>query len=263
MERLDAAGRHPENQDPTRQFAIKQAKSLLRAAKVKDPCPKVDRRPSATKSEIQKVDPLKVAVETYQNQPHTPELVTQTHKAIWQARGELIGETYEVISCPYSEDKLAELKENGERVGFLPRELATQATRHKLGAMHPKMQSHSVQEGNSVTNDEDHAGWFTYEVAIDAPYLDTTEKKLEEDVKKAGRRLLTLNEYIVAGQDSKLFTGKYLDETRTWARFGSRDDGRIVSARFVGDGSLRVLSILDADRHFPHLGGRSSGVKKA
>lgn len=40
MERLDAAGRHPENQDPTKQFAISAAKRLLRDAKVKDPGPK-------------------------------------------------------------------------------------------------------------------------------------------------------------------------------------------------------------------------------
>ena len=40
MERLDAAGKHPENQDPTKQFAIAQAKRLLRDAKVKDPGPK-------------------------------------------------------------------------------------------------------------------------------------------------------------------------------------------------------------------------------
>lgn len=40
MERLDAASRLPENQDPTKQFAIKQAKRLLHAAKVKDPGPK-------------------------------------------------------------------------------------------------------------------------------------------------------------------------------------------------------------------------------
>ncbi|MBF8249643.1 MAG: hypothetical protein HW400_244 [Candidatus Levybacteria bacterium] len=37
MEALDRAGRHPENQDPTKQFAIEQAKSLLIAAGVKDP----------------------------------------------------------------------------------------------------------------------------------------------------------------------------------------------------------------------------------
>ena len=40
MERLDAAKRLAENQDPTRQFAIDQAKYLLISAGVKDPGPK-------------------------------------------------------------------------------------------------------------------------------------------------------------------------------------------------------------------------------
>ena len=102
MERLDAAGKHPENQDPTKQFAIAQAKRLLRDAKVKDPGPKpkVDRLPSATKPKIHDVDPLAPVIEAYQNQPHTPELVAQTHQAIWQARGELVGATYKVTPCP-------------------------------------------------------------------------------------------------------------------------------------------------------------------
>ena len=40
MERLGAAAKLTENQDPTKQFAIEQAKRFLRDAKVKDPGPK-------------------------------------------------------------------------------------------------------------------------------------------------------------------------------------------------------------------------------
>lgn len=263
MERLDAAGKHPENQDSTKQFAISAAKRLLRDAKVKDPGPKVDRLPSAAKPEVKVLDPLTSVIEAYQNQPHTPELLTQIHQAIWQVRGEIVGATHEVTPCPYTQEGLADLEANGKRVGYLPAELATQQTRHKLGEMFPKMQSHSVKEGNSVTNDENPDGWFDYEAAIDAPYLDTKEDKLMDKIKKDGRRILTLNEYIVAGQDSKLFTGRYLDEVRTWVRLGSRYDGRVVDARFHSDGYLYVYSGLDADDHGPGLGGRSSGVKKA
>lgn len=207
--------------------------------------------------------PLSIAVSEYQTQPHTPELVTQTHQAIWKARGELIGATYEVIPFPYTQEQLADLEANGKRIGYLPAELATQQTRHKLGEMFPKMQSHSVKEGNLVTNDENPSGWFDYEAATDAPYLDTKEDQLMDKIKRDGRRILTLNEYIVAGQDSKLFTGQYLDETTTWVRLGSRSDGRMVYARFRRGGGLDVRWDLDADDHYPHFGGRSSGVKKA
>ena len=262
MERLDAAGRHPENQDPTKQFAIAQAKRLLRAAKVKDPGPKTDRLTTATKPEVGSADFLDSVLESYQNNPHTPELVTQTHQAIWQTRG-TVEASYDVTPCPYTQEEIAELEANGKRLGFLPPELATQQSRHILGEMFTKMGSHSVQKDNSVTNDENPSGWFDYEASIDTPYLDTNEEQLAEGVTSAGRKLLSLNQYIVAGQDSKLFTGQYLDEVRTWVRLGSRGDGRIVHAGFDGDGYLYVNWRLAADRHDPRLGGRSSGVSKA
>lgn len=208
-------------------------------------------------------DPLAQVVEAYQNQPHTPGLLDQTHQAIWQIRGEPVGATYEITPCPYTQEELTDLEQRGMRVGYLPLELATQQTRHILGEMFPEMTSHSVKEGNSVTNDENHSGWFDYEAGIDAPYLDTKEVQLMDRIKKDGRRILTLNQYIVAGQDSKLFTRKYLDETRTLVRLGSRVGDHIVGARFSRDGRLGVGWALGPDGHGPGLGGRSSGVKKA
>ncbi len=193
----------------------------------------------------------------------TPDAVTNTFGRIWEARGKLIGVTFDIAQCPLSEKELKEREKRNIRVGVLPQAVATQETRHLLGEMFPKMQSHSVQEGNSVTNDENPSGYFDYEAAIDAPYLDTKEKELMERIKKDGRTILNLNQYIVAGQDSKLFTGKYLDEVSTWVRLASRDGGRVVGARFCSDGHLRVYSRLDADVRHSRLGGRSSGVKKA
>ena len=217
----------------------------------------------APKPEVQDVDPLAPVIEAYQNQPHTPELVTQTFQTIWQARGELVGSVYEVTPCPYTQEELADLEANGKRVGYLPTELATQESRHILGQMFPRMESHCVQKDNSLTNDENPSGWFDYESAIDAPYLDTNEKQLIERVTKDGRNLLSLNQYIVAGQDSKLLTSKYLDEDRTWVRLGSRDGGRLVGANFGRGGLLHVSWPLEADDHTPLSGGRSSGVEKA
>lgn len=199
----------------------------------------------------------------YNTKLHTPDFVTQTHQEIWQARGELVGVTYEVTPCPLTQEELADLEASGKRLGYLPAELATQQSRHKLGEMYPKMQSHSVKEGNSVTNDESPSGWFDYETAIDAPYLDTKEGQLMDKIKKDERKILSLNQYVVAGQDSKLFTGQYLDEVSTVVRLGSRYDGRVVHADFLRDGHLRVGWSLGTDHHRLRLGGRSSGVNKA
>jgi len=193
----------------------------------------------------------------------TPDAVTDTFGRIWEARGKLISVTFDVAQCPLSEKELKEREKRNIRVGVLPQALATQETRHLLGEMFPKMQSHSVQEGNNVTNDENSSGWFDYEAAIDAPHLDTKEGQLMDKIKKDERRILSLNEYIVASQDSKLFTGKYLDETRTYVRLGSRCGGRMVLARFGSVGYLDVGSLLDADDRHSVVGVRSSGVKKA
>lgn len=191
-------------------------------------------------------------------QPHTPELVTQTFQAIWKARSELVGAIFKVLPCSYTQEELTELKRRGMRVGYLPPELATQQSRHILGEIFPAMQSHSVKEDNSVTNDKNPSGWFDYETAIDAPYLDTKEGQLMDRIKKDGRRILSLNQYIVAGQDSKLFTGQYLDEGRTWVRLGSRHDDHVVDADFTADGCLRVHWLLGPGYRSPSLGGRSS-----
>lgn len=197
------------------------------------------------------------------DQLNTPEILNQAFNEIWDLRGQLIGVVLEVTPCPLTQEELSGRKERGISVGYLPKELATQQDRHKLGEMFPKMQSQSVQEGNSVTNDESPSGWFDYEAAIDAPYLDTKEGQLMDRLKKDERQILTLNQYIVAGQDSKLFTGKYLDETRTYVRLGSRYGGRVVRAYFGPHGRLHVGSLLRPGDHDPGFGGRSSGVKKA
>ena len=193
----------------------------------------------------------------------TPDAVTDTFGRIWEARGKLIGVTFDVAQCPLSEKELKEREKRNIRVGILPQALATQEARHLLGEMFPSMRSYAVQEGNPVTNDENPSGYFDYEAAIDAPYTNTKEKQLMEQIAKDGRTILSLNQYIVAGQDSKLFTGKYLDEVSTWVRLGSRGGGRLVDARFGSGGGLHVRSVLFADGRSSGLGGRSSGVKKA
>jgi len=206
-------------------------------------------------------DGVEQAVKEYQSKPYTPELVTQVYQTIWQERGKLVGAIYEVPPCPYTQEELTALEQQGKRAGYLPKELATQENRHLLGKMFPNLKSYGVQVNNNVTNDENPSGWFDYETGMDAPYLDTTEKQLIERIAKEGRKLLSLNQYIIASQDNKLFTGPYLDEEATWTRLGSRHEGCVVSADFFQDGYLYVYWYLGSDYHDRGLGGRSSGVK--
>lgn len=206
----------------------------------------------------------------------TPQHLTALHRRIWAERGEIARRAFAVPPCPYPGGELTELERVGRRVGYLPPELATRASRHVLGTIFPLMGCYSLHPDNEVENLVNRAGWFDYESAIDAPYLGTDEAELLAQVGAEGRELLSMNQYVVATQDSRLFTGRYLDERRTWARIGIRVSGRIVSVRCDGDemaegmgdepplpGSLLTGYDLHPAFRAPFAGGRTSGVARA
>lgn len=206
---------------------------------------------------------------------HTPELVTLTHQVIWQQRGAFVSESYEVTPCPYSQEEIAGLEANGNRLGFLPAELAREQARVVLGKMFPKMEDlllvSNVEENKSVKNIANYSGWFDYETSTGAPYLDTSEGQLLERIRRDGRRIITLNEYIVASQDNRIFTGDYLDNGETSVRLGTIYEGPeknpayrdgLITAHFNRNGRLELSILFNrSNRHLSSLGGRSSGVK--
>lgn len=209
-------------------------------------------------------DVLALAVREFKASPLTPELVTKTFQTIWQVRGESAGLEVVVAPCDRSAEELAELVKARRHIGYLPEQGMTQENRPLFAKMFPRLRSHSVQEENSVTNEANRFGWFDYEASVDAPYLDTTEDQLKERIAADGRLEMNVSEYIVAGEDSKLFTGKFLDQGNTWARLlGSRLGGEVVRAYFLSDGDLVVSWGLVPQGHGPGLGGRSVGVKSA
>ncbi len=216
---------------------------------------------------------LNGAVLAFVDAPTDPDAATQAFREIWRERGERIGAIYDVPACPYTADELRALDAAGRRVGYLPPEMATQATRHLLAKIFPLLQSYALFERNPVTNRDNPSGWFDYDSPEEAPYLNTDAPSLIEAVTSEGRWLASLNQYVVASQDSKLLTGRYLDEGRTWSRLAQYLDGKLVCSRIDGpaapggervevpvDGSLLVAFDLgDADR-VGLLGGRSVGA---
>ncbi len=106
----------------------------------------------------------------YRSKLHTSELITRIYQAIWLERGKLVGMVFDVSPCPYRQEELTTLEQQGKRVGYLPAELVTQQSRHILGKIFPKMGSYSVKKDNFVTNDENLSGWFDYETEVGAPY---------------------------------------------------------------------------------------------
>lgn len=201
---------------------------------------------------------------------------TALQREIWRVRGERVGARYAVPQCPYSETELAVITASGGRMAYLPPELASQHARNLLGAIFPLLRCYAVHAGNAFPNTADRVGWFDYDAGIDAPYPDLDERGVRSVLAAAGRELLSLNQYIVASQDSQLLTGQYLDERRTWARVGTTFDGHAIAVRFDGpemaeglgdeepvEGSLLVAYDLHPDDHGGMLGARTTSAGRA
>jgi len=202
---------------------------------------------------------------------HDPAVVTRAFREIWRARGEQLGAEFPVPDCPYSAAELAGLARQRRRPGYLPAGLATQDGRALLATLFPALCSWAAVEDSVVVNDRDAWGWFDYETDVEAPHAGTAQNELLDVTADGGPTLLTLNQYIVAGHDTLLATGRYLDEGGTWSRVASRIDGRMVSCRLDGPappddpygeqpepGSLLVAYDLGATDRGPTTGARSS-----
>lgn len=196
---------------------------------------------------------------------NTPESVTVNWQTRWTAWGEKIGLNITVPEFPDTLEGLTEALKRGDKPIYVPQELSSQAQRHLLDKIWPKMQSHSTKEGNTVTNEVNHVGWRYTEYVTDAPHTNTTEKQLRDTFERTGREGLTVSEYIIAAQDAKSLEGSYLDQGSTWSRLlGSRREGGVVSADFSPGGALRVGWDLRSGFHHSYVGGRSSqGVVRA
>lgn len=269
IERLDAAKVHLENQDPVKQFAIRQAKELLVAAGVKDPGPKIEPAlassaevPAQPQIERPSLGLLEQAVREFKEKPHTPELVNRFWQTFLETSIESQGLDIPVpiVSCDRTQEELEALKKEGRM--WIPE---TKLTYPQLGKIFPKTGSWALQEDSSIKDEyKEDAKGVDVEVDINAPNKNTTQQDLEKLFKKQGRNGMRLSTYILASQASKLLTNRYLDEGVTLSRLlGSRRGGRVVGANFNVNGSLRVDWSLDPQDRNSGLGGRSEGVKKA
>lgn len=208
-------------------------------------------------------DSLSLAISEYKAGPLTTELVDKTWQAIWKTWGESINHAFDVPSCDRTPEELAKLQKEGKAVLLVPDELYTKEGLVLFGRMFPKMQSWSVREGTTVTNDHNKGGSIDIEMDIASPNRDTNERQAIDILKKEERKGQRLATFIVGSQFSKLLTDRYLDEAPTWSRVhGSRSEDYVLHAGFYSGGYLRVRSNLYRENRNPGLGFRSEGVKK-
>lgn len=247
----------------------KAGKKLIHQAGVLEAAGEIPAVLNKPESRVDPINPLTQVIKEFNTQPHTPESYTATFQAIWKVRIDHLLQQgaffrLEVDPCPYTQDELDSLEAEGRRLGYLPTFLSTQETRYLMGDLWPQIGSPAVRQENSITNEVSRHGWFDYEAMIDAPYRNTKEKDLQKEAERQGREGMSLSEYFVASQDSKLFTGKYLDQYVTRVRLlGSRSGSSVVDARFGLHGSLFVGSNLKPQNHAENLGGRLVGAPKA
>lgn len=207
---------------------------------------------------------LIAAIQEYKTQPLTPESVNKFWQTLWRVWGESVDRVFEVPACDRTTQELAELKENGRGVLLIPDEIYTPEGLVLLGCIFPKMESRTVSEGTTITNENNRGGCIDVEMDLESPNRNTTEKDLEKLFASQGRKGQREATYIIASQFSKLLAGHYFDEKATWSRLlGSRSGGGGVGAGFWPGGCLRVGLNQDPQSHYPDMGGRSEGVKKA
>lgn len=257
LERFDALKRLPGNQDPVKQFAIKEREHLFTSAGLKDLEPKTE---AVSVAEKPSLGFLEQAVREFKEKPYTPEAVTQYWQTLWQVWGEKAGLL--VPSCDRTAEEITKLKKEDRKLVYVPDELASQENRHLLGQIFPELQSYSVKKGNLITNESSQGGWFDIEASPDSPNRDTTEKDLEKLFKKQGKVGQRANVYIVGSQDAKLQTGHYFDENTSSRLLGSRRGGHVVVVSSRVDGRLHVAWRLGPRDRDSRWGGRSEGVKK-
>lgn len=205
---------------------------------------------------------LKEIIIEYKTKPHTPELLTKMFKAIWKYREDKLRKNkvdiiLTVQDCPLSQAEIEKLESEGRKISYLPPELSAQSSRHLMAKIWPKMKHLSCAKGNLFENNMERFGWFDYEGRTDFVNSTLTEPELVTLFEQQGRLGMNLNEYIVASQDSKLFTRNYLDQN-TWSRLpGTRVKGKMVDACFGNFGLLIAYRNLEPGFIDPRLGGRS------
>ena len=215
--------------------------------------------------------PLEQALSEYRTKPHTAELITSFQKVLWGEISRITGVDVVVPMVAESQQDIEKREKKGKGIILVPEQFAGQAQRPLITAAFKLVNNGyvsghwSMGSNNLVKNDILHTGYRWIDMQIDAPHTSTNEKQARNAAKKERVDGINHSEYTLAGLQSKLVTGNYLDQDKTWIReLSSSDSGRVVYSRFDSLGDLRVHSGLYPRRRDDRLGARfSSGAKSA
>lgn len=213
---------------------------------------------------------LGLVAAAYQAQPDSPLLLSEFNQVFWSVKKNVMGVSgadLVVADCPYSADGIRGFMWHDCGL-FVPQILSTAPEGLiLLGRAFPRMCSWAFEKDTTVLNIDHNGqpieldGWMRGEKGLAAPYLETSQRQAEDIIRKSCRRGHTLNIYAVAGQQSKLLEGQYLDAGKTWIRvLSSRYRGLVLDAYFGPDGHCHVGWSLKAADVSGDLGARSVEV---
>lgn len=185
------------------------------------------------------------------------EIVTLEWQNIWKRWGEKVGLTLTVSDFPDSEEVRYKMKLGAKPI-YIPPELSNPDALPIFARMWPKTRSYLLT-GNLSINENVHSGWRYVESTPNIQYEFLSEVQLKRFLQDEGREGLTLNEYIIASEHSKISNGKFFDENGSWTRLlSSNIQGKTLSVGFYPEGDLRFGSGWNPDAIYPYVGGRSS-----
>jgi len=200
---------------------------------------------------------LEQAIRKYKTDP-TPESATQFNDFFWAEACRVEGKGRKIIVPKLSEAidvKKERLYYDGIQC-FDPPEVSL----IDLVNMFPNMGRRWVQKGRKIIDRIDNSGYFSANMNVKAPYLETTEGEWMKKLEQEGLQPMSLKHYIIYGQMMYLLIGKYPDQGfnrgSTWSRVGSDYEGRIISVHFWPDGDLDIDSDLTPENNEDYLGGR-------
>ena len=247
------------------------------------------------------------AINEFNEGQQTPEGVTSLFQEIWKARGEKLGIQPSIPPCDRTEEELIELINNGRRIGYLPEQLSSVFNAPLLDRLYPSLGVKQIgnvdltvnlfKNSGAVNmelfkqpiltwlfaaevakqiphNLENRFGWIDYEADISAPNSGLKLTELDSTFNQEGYVGMNLNEYLIAGIDSRLFTGKFLDQGDNFTisiLLGTRWPilkGNIplpqessVFAPMVSINTRDELVLYPGNWKEPRVGGRSVGYK--
>lgn len=265
---FELASELPENQDASKRFAIHEAEAILLKAGVSMPLGiSVEEQ-----YRIEANSQLDEIGEMWKSQPHTPEVVVDVNRRIFEVVKDYIGIPFSMPEAfPADTESIVEHEAKGENALYLPAELSTDESRGDLlGAFkifdkYFDLRTSPRASIISPKNVNQHSGWRWISATPDVPNLGISPANAKRFVRQRGYEGIDLNEYMMLGLFMKSTTGAFPDSriSRETMLLNSKDkDWFCCGGRFEDFGIPIVFGFRQDNEGSKRFGIRMSAPVK-